>query len=38
MTRFDIFEKKNHQAFKLREHSRSALAATDPEVPRVENG
>jgi hypothetical protein len=38
MTYFDIFEKKNHQIFKLRQHSRLALAATHPEAARVGNG
>jgi len=35
MTHFDIFEKEDHQAFKLRQHSRSALAAMHPEAAWV---
>jgi hypothetical protein len=34
MTCFCILEKKNHRIFKLRQHRRSALAATHPEAAR----
>ena len=38
MAYFDILENKNHQIFKLRQHRRSALAATEPEAARVKDG
>jgi hypothetical protein len=32
MAHFDIIENENHRIFKLRKHSRSALAAMRPEA------